>query len=320
MTKKSKSNLNTTDKEEIIKILIEENKNKNEFIVMFSKTNITILKEKLEEINKDIESIAKRIAEEYIKKNKEEKKVDDCKTTINYFNFSLNEEIVIRSSLAYKNLDIEGNNINSETKIILYDAHGGESQSFLKVDNYDGTFTFRKYGYAIDVRYSEIKNGTIIQIWEYNGTNAQKFYLRERGNGYVSIHSAINQNYCIDVSGGCTNNFNKIQLWEYQEGNNNQKFKLISIDNQREENRRRGEEEENRRRREEEENRRRREEEENRRRREEEHKRHIEDLARRVIRGEFGSGNERMNRLGGEFKEVQNKVNEMLGCSFRYKI
>ena len=94
---------------------------------------------------------------------------------------------------------------------------------------------------------------------------------------------------------------------------------------QEEENRRRREEEDRRRREEDnrrrqEEERRRREHEENeRRRREEDHRRHIEDLARRVIRGEFGSGQTRMNRLGGEFKEVQNKVNEMLGCKFRYK-
>ena len=67
--------------------------------------------------------------------------------------------------------------------------------------------------------------------------------------------------------------------------------------------------------------RRRRQEEENRRRwQEEEHRRHIDDLAQRVINGEFGSGQTRMNRLGNEFKEVQNRVNERLGCKFRYKI
>ena len=87
---------------------------------------------------------------------------------------------------------------------------------------------------------------------------------------------------------------------------------------QEEENRRRRQEEENRRRRQEEENRRRREEEE-RRRREQEHRNHIEDLANRVIRGEFGTGRERERRLGGLFHEVQNKVNEKLGCRFRYK-
>ena len=273
----------------------------------------------MEEINKEIESIAIKIAEEYIEQNKkeEEEKIDNDKKEINYNNLKflpIDEEIVIRSSLTYKNLDIEGNNIKSGTKIILYDAHGGESQSFLKVDNLDGTFSFKKYGYAIDVRFSGIKNGTQIQIWEYNGTNAQKFYLEDRGNGYVSIHSALNRNYCIDVLHSGTHNFNKIQLWE-NNGTNAQKFKLIPINNQleeRERNRRREEES----RRKEEEYRRR--EEENRRRKEEEHRRHIDDLARRVIKGEFGVGNERKNRLGGEFKEVQNRVNEILGCSFRY--
>ena len=95
---------------------------------------------------------------------------------------------------------------------------------------------------------------------------------------------------------------------------------------QEEENRRRRQEEENRRRRQEEENRRRREEEdrrrreeEDRRRREQEHRNHIEDLANRVIRGEFGNGRERERRLGGLFREVQNKVNEKLGNRFRYK-
>ena len=87
---------------------------------------------------------------------------------------------------------------------------------------------------------------------------------------------------------------------------------------QEEENRRRRQEEENRRRWEEE-NRRRREE-EDRRRREQEHRNHIEDLANRVINGEFGNGAQRQQRLGGLFYEVQNKVNEKLGSSFRYKI
>jgi len=136
---------------------------------------------------------------------------------------------------------------------------------------------------------------------EYNGTNAQKFYLKDRGNGYVSIHSVINKNYCIDV----LNNFNTIQLWESNE-TNARNFKLIPINiqiNEREENERV-----------------KRKEEENRRIQEEEHRNHIEDLTRRVINGEFGNGVERKRKLGGEFKEVQNKVNEMLGCSFRFKI
>ena len=44
----------------------------------------------------------------------------------------------------------------------------------------------------------------------------------------------------------------------------------------------------------------------------------IENLARRVIKGEFGNGQERRNRLGNLFPAVQNRVNEILGFSKRY--
>ena len=44
----------------------------------------------------------------------------------------------------------------------------------------------------------------------------------------------------------------------------------------------------------------------------------IEDLANRVLRGEFGNGEERRNRLGDLFAPVQNRVNEKLGYPKRY--
>ena len=40
----------------------------------------------------------------------------------------------------------------------------------------------------------------------------------------------------------------------------------------------------------------------------------IDDLARRVINGEFGNGEDRRNALGGNYDAVQARVNEMLGC------
>ena len=39
-----------------------------------------------------------------------------------------------------------------------------------------------------------------------------------------------------------------------------------------------------------------------------------------VINGKYGNGEVRKRKLGAEYKEVQNKVNEIKGCSFRYKI
>lgn len=47
----------------------------------------------------------------------------------------------------------------------------------------------------------------------------------------------------------------------------------------------------------------------------------VDDIAKRVIRGEFGNGQARFNKLskaGYDWKAVQNRVNEMLGCRKRY--
>ena len=81
-----------------------------------------------------------------------------------------------------------------------------------------------------------------------------------------------------------------------------------------EENRRRIEEEN--RRRIEEENRRRIEEEN--RRRGEERRNYIERMAREVLAGRYGVGQARRNALGNDYNEIQNRVNEILGLSFRH--
>ena len=44
----------------------------------------------------------------------------------------------------------------------------------------------------------------------------------------------------------------------------------------------------------------------------------IDDLARRVINGEFGNGNERRAKLGSAYDMVPNRVNEMMGSSKRH--
>lgn len=38
----------------------------------------------------------------------------------------------------------------------------------------------------------------------------------------------------------------------------------------------------------------------------------IEEMANKVIRGEFGNGNDRKELLGESYKEIQNRVNEIL--------
>lgn len=47
------------------------------------------------------------------------------------------------------------------------------------------------------------------------------------------------------------------------------------------------------------------------------------EMANKVIRGDFGNGAERrkkLEELGYSYEKIQNKVNELLGCSFRYEV
>ena len=47
------------------------------------------------------------------------------------------------------------------------------------------------------------------------------------------------------------------------------------------------------------------------------------EMANKVIRGDFGNGNVRrkkLEELGYSYERIQNKVNELLGCSFRYEV
>ena len=54
---------------------------------------------------------------------------------------------------------------------------------------------FKHKNYAIDVKNGEAKNEAVIQLWEYNGTAAQKFYLIDTSLGDFTIHSAIDPKY-----------------------------------------------------------------------------------------------------------------------------
>lgn len=50
---------------------------------------------------------------------------------------------------------------------------------------------------------------------------------------------------------------------------------------------------------------------------------HITEMAKRVIRGDFGNEpvrSKNLEAIGENFEVIQNKVNELLGCSYRYKV
>ena len=252
MKKKLKDMPYETDINKIIDLLMNENENSNDYFNLISKQNIYFLDEKLKELKKDIEPIARQLAEKYIKDNKEEeeririsreiirRKIEEQekrrkeeeekerrRRSQESWRRYINKNIAIRSYVGNKNLDIQGGNeMWNGIKIILWDAHGGWNQKFKMVLNEDGSVSFLNKGFAIDAYGGVAKNGTQINIWGINWTNAQKFYLEDVGGGWYRIHSSINRNYCIDVNGFCSDNGTKIQLWEKNDSIA-QKFKFI---------------------------------------------------------------------------------------------
>ena len=167
-------------------------------------------KEKAEEVMEIVEKLAYFVAQDIY----------------NSWKRYLFKNIQIRSIVGNKNLDIEGGKeLRNGIKIHLWDAHGDWNQVFEMKLNKDGSVSFEIFNYCLNVG-GEAKNGTQINMWHHNESKSQKFYIEDIKNGWFKIHSALNQDYCIDVNGFNSSNGTKIQLW-YRNDSDAQKFRFI---------------------------------------------------------------------------------------------
>lgn len=82
--------------------------------------------------------------------------------------------------------------------------------------------------YSLDVAGGSFSSGTNIQLYEYNGTAAQRFFVRENGDGTISFVSCGNTAYAIDVAGGTCASETNIQLYA-SNGTPAQRFYLEEI-------------------------------------------------------------------------------------------
>lgn len=78
-------------------------------------------------------------------------------------------------------------------------------------------------GRCLDVKKAVVANGTNVQLYACNGTNAQKWYLTSAGE----FRSALNTTYCLDVSGAGTAPGTNVQLWACN-GTNAQKWTVTA--------------------------------------------------------------------------------------------
>ncbi|MET0402618.1 MAG: RICIN domain-containing protein [Cystobacter sp.] len=78
---------------------------------------------------------------------------------------------------------------------------------------------------CLDVASSGTQNGTLVQQWGCNGTNAQAFRLKEVSGGYSLVN--VNSNKCVDVSSSSTADNATIQIWDCN-ATSAQTFKLTA--------------------------------------------------------------------------------------------
>ena len=130
----------------------------------------------------------------------------------------------LQSALGNWVLDLSGGNTANGAAIRLYTPNGTASQLFVVSCSgvtvpVDTAVIIKSAGIAIlvfDVPSASMANGTRIQLYAANGTNAQRFRFRKIGNGTYGIAN-VNSGKVLDVYGGSTSNGAVLQ----QYGSNN---------------------------------------------------------------------------------------------------
>ena len=130
----------------------------------------------------------------------------------------------LQSALGNWVLDLSGGNTANGAAIRLYAPNGTASQLFVVSCSgvtvpVDTAVIIKSAGNAnlvFDVPSASMANGTRIQLYAANGTNAQRFRFRKIGNGTYGIAN-VNSGKVLDVYGGSTSNGAVLQ----QYGSNN---------------------------------------------------------------------------------------------------
>ena len=110
-------------------------------------------------------------------------------------------------------IDIPGASKSDGTTIQLYSWNNSNAQKFAFERQNDGTYVIRNKnsGKVLDVRYAAAANGAV--VWQYaaNGSQAQRWLIRNAGNGYF-IQSALG-NWVLDIAGANRANGTRISLY-----------------------------------------------------------------------------------------------------------
>ena len=112
------------------------------------------------------------------------------------------------------------NNNNNNNNNNDYNESGLDGEYYIK-NVYSGKY--------LDVYNGSSANGTNVQQYAFNGSDAQKFKLVNDGNGYYTIYTAASgYNSCIDVTKSSSENGTNIQQWSAH-GGDCQKFQFVNL-------------------------------------------------------------------------------------------
>lgn len=147
----------------------------------------------------------------------------ETKWQIEYIN---NNEFYIISKDTGLYLNLTDAKTSNGTNINLLTANESSAQKFKFINTeIDETLATFSNGYytinsslnnskVLDVTSGRKSNGTNIQLYSSNNTNAQIWYLKYTNNGYYYITSALNPNTSLDLKSGNTASGTNIQLYK----------------------------------------------------------------------------------------------------------
>jgi hypothetical protein len=118
-------------------------------------------------------------------------------------------------------------NMYSGARLQQWECHFGQNQYFYQIMNDDGSRTFQhamNRNLCLDVVGGATHNGAPVQLYQCNGTRAQKFWSTDWGYQSKGTNKCLD----LDISGSYGDRHNgpngsKLQLWDCA-GTDNQRF------------------------------------------------------------------------------------------------
>jgi hypothetical protein len=129
------------------------------------------------------------------------------------------EYYVITNVESGKCLDVPGADASQGAVLWQYAPNGSDAQLFAIEPNADGSFTISpklNRALVLDFQWGATDAGTLVHLWERNGTAAQRMTLqpvmRSVADGEYSLRSALGASV-LDVSGNSSDDGANVQIW-----------------------------------------------------------------------------------------------------------